>query len=357
MNNGQKLHILKNYTNELPEFAYSYIVEYYNGESINTQIGYCIDLKVFFHYLKTEVFGNIADINELTTKDIDKVTVSDLIHFKNYLKEYTVESVSVTGKPISRTYRNSAYGVNRKLSAVRGMFIYLYKTDQIRQNITDKIDFMKLHQKIKKPLTAQETVALLDVIYNGEKYFTDRTLTEYKRRKLRDIAIFTTYLGTGVRVSELASLNAEDIDFNTSSFIVRRKGGDEQEIFMPLQVENALTDYLRINEEEIRTKGPLFTNRSGKRLGIAGIEKMLKTYCHTVGIMHPDKTRPHALRRTFACRLLEDGIDIKMVAELLGHKNIEVTHRYYAQYSQQAKKEIVQKIVVYPEDKINNDSE
>ena len=58
---------------------------------------------------------------------------------------------------------------------------------------------------------------------------------------------------------------------------------------------------------------------------------MLKNYCHTVGITHPDKTRPHALRRTFACRLLEDGVDIKMVAELMGHKNIETTLDVYTE--------------------------
>lgn len=349
MNNSEKLRILREYTSELPDFAYSYIIEYYSGDSLNTQIGYCIDLRIFFYYLKSEIFPDRQSISDFTAADLNQVTVSQLIHYKNYLREYTIESVSPVGKITKRTYKNAAYGINRKLSALRGMFIYLYKTDQIRENITDKIDFMKLHHKIKKPLTTQETVALLDIIYNGEKHFTGRKLTEYNRRKLRDIALFTAYLGTGVRVSELAALDALDIDFQSSSFIVRRKGGDEQEIFMPIQVEDAFFTYLQTEDGTLRTEGPLFLNRSGKRLGIAGIEKLLKDYCHEAGIYHPDKTRPHALRRTFACRLLEDGIDIKMVADLLGHKNIEVTHRFYAQYTRQAKREVMDQVHVIPE--------
>ncbi len=357
MANLNKTKSLRSYLLGLPDFVSSYILEYYNGESINTQIGYCIDIRVFLNYLCEEVFLKKTSPEKITIKDINSVTVSDLIHFKSYLKEYTINSVSVSGRPITRVCKNSAFGINRKLSAVRGLFIYLYKTDKISENITDKIDFMKLHHQIKKPLTTAETIKLIDVIYNGEKYFKERNLAEYLRRRSRDIAIFTAYLGTGVRVSELANLNVEDVDFETVSFTVRRKGGDEQEIFMPVQVENCIFAYLCQKEPEeiednhnlkiLRTTGPLFLNRNGKRLGISGIEKMLKNYCTVAGITHPDKTRPHALRRTFACRLLEDGVDIKMVAELMGHKNIEVTHRYYAQYNAQARKEVMRNLQVY----------
>lgn len=341
-----KQHYLRNYLSELPDFVFTYIEEYYSGESINTQLGYSLDVKVFLNYLRQYRFRDVTKNEDFTLEHINKVTPSDLIRFKAYLREYETEFVSPKGRPVKRICRNSAFGINRKLSAVRGLFIYLYKTEQISQNVTDKVDFVKLHQKIKKPLTSQETVRLIDVIYNGEKYYEGRTLTEYKNKKLRDIAIFTTYLGTGVRVSELVNLQVTDIDFNTQSFIVTRKGGDQQEIFMPVQVNNALWEYLEPDSEDARESGPLFLGRSGKALTVAAVEKMLKNYCYTVGITHPDKTRPHALRRTFACRLLEDGVDIKMVAELMGHKNIEVTHRYYAQYSSQKRREVMQNLDV-----------
>lgn len=352
---NRKFAYLREYTGEMPRFVTEYIIEYYNGESINTQIGYAIDIRVFLNYLRLAVFPEIENIKDFKISHINSLTVSDLISFKNYLKEYEVMSVSPTGKPVKRVYRNSAFGINRKMSAVRGLFIYLYKTEQIDQNITDKVDFAKLHQKIKKPLTTQETIALIDVIYNGEKYYTGRLLTEYEKRKLRDIAVFTTYLGTGIRVSELVNLKINDIDFETQSFIVKRKGGDEQEIFMPPQVENHICEYLE-SVKDTRPEGnsPLFLSRTNGAMTAAGIEKLLKNYCLTAGITHPDKTRPHALRRTFACRLLEDGVDIKMVAELMGHKNIEVTHRYYAQYSQKARKEIMANLVVTDEGSTEN---
>ncbi len=336
-----KEHYLKNYLSELPDFVFSYIEEYYSGESINTQLGYSLDVRVFLNYLRAYKHPELKSTEDFTLSHINAVTPVDLIRFKAYLKEYETEYLSPTGKTVRRICKNSPFGINRKLSAVRGLFIYLYKTEQISQNVTDKVDFVKLHQKIKKPLTTQETVRLIDVIYNGEKYFTGRTLTEYKNKKLRDIALFTTYLGTGVRVSELVNLKISDVDFNTQSFIVTRKGGDQQEIFMPVQVNNALYEYINPEDEDARDTGPLFLGRGGKPLTVAAVEKTLKNYCYAVGITHPDKTRPHALRRTFACRLLEDGVDIKMVAELLGHKNIEVTHRYYAQYSSQKRREVM----------------
>lgn len=360
---NRKYTYLKEYTKQLPDFVSEYIIEYYTGESINTQIGYAIDIRIFFNYLKEEVLTDIEDIAKITVRNIDSLRVTDLIRFKSYLKEYSQQSHTATGKPITRVYRNSAYGINRKMSAVRGLFIYLYKTEQIKENITDKVDFAKLHQKIKKRLTTQETFSLLDVIYNGDKYYQGRMLTEYKNRRLRDIAIFTTYLGTGIRVSELINLNVENLDFDTNSFIVTRKGGDEQEIYMPQQVKETLSEYL-LSEKAIgreRDTGVLFLSRNGKRFSAAGIEKLLKGYCQTVGITNPDKARPHALRRTFACQLLEDGVDIKMVADLLGHKNIEVTHKYYAQYNSRARKELMLSQTpvpeeIYPEHKQTEDN-
>ena len=204
---------------------------------------------------------------------------------------------------------------------------------------------------MKKPLTTQETVRLIDVIYEGEKYYEGRDLSEYLRRKQRDIALFTTYLGTGCRVSELVNIDMDDIDFDTASFIVTRKGGEQQEIFMPVQVENEMFKYFeeRKDAENVKDQKAFFINRQGKRMTVPGVEKILKKYCATVGITHPDKTRPHALRRTFACNLLADGVDIKMVAELMGHKNIDVTHRYYAQYASKRRKEIMRNFNIVDE--------
>lgn len=333
---------LMNFLSNLPDFVFDYIEISYSGESINTQIGYSIDIKTFLEYLKQFKFKDVERLEDFTLAHMEQVTLRDLNAFTAYLKEYETDTVTIDGRHVKRVRKNSAYGINRKLSGIRGLFAYLYKNDLISQNVTDKLDFKKIHQKMKRPLTTQETIDLLDVIYNGEKYYEGRDLTEYNNRKLRDIALFTAYLGTGCRVSELINLDVKDVSFDTSSFVVTRKGGDEQEIFMPVQVENELYNYMQERAENKNAKDDaLFLSRLGKRMTAQGVEKLLKKYCATVGIYDSDKARPHALRRTFACNLIADGVDIKMVAELMGHKNIEVTHRYYTQYAVEKRKEVM----------------
>ncbi len=334
---------LMNFLSNLPDFVFDYIELAYNGESINTQIGYSIDIKTFLEYLQKFKFKDIENLEDFTVLHLEQVTLRDLNAFTSYLKEYETDTVTIDGKHVKRIRRNSEHGINRKLSGIRGLFSYLYKNDLISQNITDKVDFKKVHQKMKHPLSTQETVNLLDVIYNGEKYYSGRDLTEYLNRKQRDIALFTAYLGTGCRVSELINLDVTDVCFETSSFIVTRKGGDEQEIFMPVQVENELFSYMkeRAENQKAADEKALFVSRLGRRMSAQGVEKILKKYCATVGIFDSDKARPHALRRTFACNLIADGIDIKMVAELMGHKNIEVTHKYYTQYAIEKRKEVM----------------
>lgn len=333
---------LMQFLKNMPDFVFDYLAVAYNGDSINTQIGYGMDIKVFLEYLKKYKFREIENVEDFTPGHMEEVTLRDLNTFTAYLREYETEITTLDGKKIKRIRKNDTLGINRKLSGVRGLFSYLYKNDLISQNVTDKVDFKKVHQKMKRPLTTQETIKLLDVIYNGERYYEGRDLAEYENRKQRDIALFTAYLGTGCRVSELVNIDIKDVSFETSSFIVKRKGGDEQEIFMPVQVENELLLYMeeRIKNENAKDDA-VFISRLGKRMSAQAVEKLLKKYCLTVGITDSDKTRPHALRRTFACNLIADGVDIKMVAELMGHKNIEVTHKYYTQYATEKRKEVM----------------
>ncbi len=345
---------LAEFLSEMPEFVFDYIEVAYRGESVNTQIGYSIDIKVFFNFLRRTKFKELENNSDFTVEHMEKVTIRDLNAFTLYLKEYETECVSPSGHAYKRVRHNDAAGINRKLSGVRGLFLYLYKNDYISQNVTDKLDFKKQHQKMKRPLSTSDTINLINVLYEGEKYFKGRDLTEYLNKKQRDIALFIAYLGTGCRVSELINLDINDVDFETSSFIVTRKGGDEQEIFMPVQVENELFKYMLEREkiEDAKDKNALFLSRLGTRLSAQGVEKTLKKYCCAAGITDPDKCKPHALRRTFACNMIADGVDIKMVAELMGHKNIEVTHKYYTQYAVRKRLEVMRNFEIIGEDRL-----
>lgn len=335
---------LTNYLSQLPDFVFEYIEHAYQGESVNTQIGYSIDIKIFLQYLQRFKFRDVENLEDFTTDHMEQVTLRDFTTFQAYLREYETESVSPTGKVIKRVWKNEEHGINRKLSGIRGLFSYLYKHDLITHNESEKIDFKKVHQKMKRPMNSWDTVDFLDCLYNGEKYLTEkRDIDEYNKRKQRDIALFVTYLGTGCRVSELINLNMTDVDLDTFSFIVTRKGGDQQEIFMPVQVHKELDEYIRqrVEMENAKDKDALFLNRNGKRLSAQGVEKTMRKYCLMAGITDPQKMHPHALRRTFACNMIADGIDIKMVAELMGHKNIEVTHKYYTQYAARERKKVM----------------
>jgi len=340
MSQYTKLH---NFLSELPDFVFEYIELAYKGESVNTQLGYSIDIKVFLSYLRQFKFRDVQSLEEFTPEHMEQVTLRDLTGFQAYLREYESEFTMPDGSVQKRVRRNGAKGINRKMSGVRGLFLYLYKNDMISHNITDKVDFEKVHHKMKRALSSQETVRLLDCIYNGDKYLEGRDLVEYEKHKQRDIALFTAYLGTGCRVSELVNLDIHDVDFDTSSFIVTRKGGDEQEIFMPVQVENELFTYMkqRLEMKNVKDKKALFISRVGKRMSAQSVEKTLKKYCSIVNIHDPDKCKPHALRRTFACNMIADGVDIKMVAELMGHKNIEVTHKYYTEFAARERKRVM----------------
>ena len=167
MSKGSYLH---EYLTNLPDFIFDYIEIYYTGESINTQIGYSIDLRIFLEYLQKFRFKSVENLEDFTCEHMGEVKAQDIIRFKAYLKEYESTYISPDGKKVTRTRRNSSFGINRKLSSVRGLFSYLYKTDQISENVTDKIDMNKLHQQIKKPLSTQETMRLLDILYNGERF-------------------------------------------------------------------------------------------------------------------------------------------------------------------------------------------
>ena len=122
---------------KLPDYVFDYIEVAYDGESVNTQIGYSIDIKTFFEYLIKFKFGKSITPEEITTDMLNEVTLRDLNGFKAYLREYESEYISASGKVIKRVRTNNEYGINRKLSGIRGLFMYLYKNDYIDHNVTD----------------------------------------------------------------------------------------------------------------------------------------------------------------------------------------------------------------------------
>lgn len=339
---------LKNYLQHLPDYVFDFIQKYYDGESINTQIAYAIDLKVYFTYLTEHFYKNI-NIENITIKQLESVSLTDLINYKDYLKEYQLTYISpITNKNITKTITNDTKGISRKLASLHSFYSYLFKTEQIQSNITEKLDLPKIKHHMKKPMSMLESLKFVDVVMNGEKYITDkRLLTEYNLRKLRDTALFITLLGVMCRVSEIVNLDIDDIDFENSSFTVKRKGGNFEEIFMPIQVENALYEYIQQRKLVDTKDKALFISKRKTRITVSMVEKLMKSYCDLAEITHPDKRTIHSLRRTGACQLLNDNVNIQMVSQLLGHSSVMVTSKYYAQYNNEQKREVMKNREIY----------
>ena len=110
------------FLSQLPEFVFDYIEVAYRGESVNTQIGYSIDIKIFFNFLRETKFPELESNADITIEHIEQLTIRDLNMFTLYLKEYETECISPTGKVYKRVHRNDASGINRKLSGIRGLF-------------------------------------------------------------------------------------------------------------------------------------------------------------------------------------------------------------------------------------------
>lgn len=337
---------LQNRLADLPDFVFDFTRKYYDGESINTQIAYAIDIKTYLTFLMTrEEFKDKKQMDQFTPKDLEGVSLNTLLDYKIYLESYPITYQVRGGDTRTVWVSNGQKGMVRKLSTLRTLYSFLFTSDLISKNITEKLQLPRISFRMKKPLSAQDTLRMIDVIYFGERHFENRHLSGYIKRKKRDIAIFTTILGTGIRVSELAGLDIDHLDFENNSFIVTRKGGDHQEIYMPIQVRDSILEYLeeRSHYENVVDKNALFLSNRGTRMTISAIEKMIKKYGQTAGITSKDKLTVHALRRTFACDLLADGVDLKMVAELMGHADISVTDKYYAQHNKAAHRAVMSK--------------
>jgi len=338
---------LSNILSELPDFVFDFIKKYYDGDSINTQIAYATDIRTYLRFLqKQPQFSHIKNLEDFTPEHLEAVDLNLMLDYKVYLERYENTYTTSTGKQKTVIITNSRKGIVRKLCTLRSLYSYLFKSDSIEKDITRKLDLPKIHHRPKKPLTVLETINVIDVLYKGEKYFRGRELALYKKKRQRDIAIFVTILGTGIRVSELVNLDIDDIDFDNSSFVVLRKGGDYQEIPMPVQVENEIYLYLqeRLKITDAKDKNALFLSNRKTRITVSSVEKMIKKYCNTAGIYNDEKTTVHALRRTFACRLLEEGYDIKLISELLGHKDVVVTSRFYAQHNKETHRRVMKNV-------------
>jgi len=312
----------------LPRFVNGFFISLENNTTILTRVNYANDLKIFFDFLYSEVpYFAGRQTEELKETDLSNITVDDLYLFMDYLNLYYPDKES------GRTVENHERGKARKISCLRSFFKYFYKKGVLEQNICQLLDTPKLHEKPIIRLEPDEVSILLDIIENGEG-LTDKQKQYHKKNVVRDMAIIVLFLTTGIRVSELVSLNIKDIDFKNRSFVVTRKGGNRVMLYFDEETEAALEKYLeeRKNKGTYAISSPLFLSMQDKRITVRAVENMVKKYASIAAPLK--KISPHKLRSTFGTMLYGETGDIYLVADVLGHKDVNTTRKHYAAMSE-----------------------
>ena len=225
----------------MPRFAKSYFRAIEPTTSTRTRLSYAYDVRTFFRFLLEEnpVFAK-SDVTEWTVDMLDQLEAADIEEYQEFLKVYDIDK-KMTGvtKEVSQV-TNGEKGLKRKMSALRSFYAYYYKRQMIHTNPTVLVDMPKLHEKAIVRLDDDETAALLDYIEHGGDKLTGQKKLYYEKTRVRDLAIVTLLLGTGIRVSECVGLDVQDVDFRNGGIKVTRKGGSEMIVYFGQEVEKAL---------------------------------------------------------------------------------------------------------------------
>lgn len=270
------------------EFCKIYLVsEFLNyirnkNYSLNTIISYINDLYYFHEFVKM---------------DFDRVKYDDVRDYLEYLNLKKEKSTSVS----------------RKISSLKSFYKFLYKNDYIDKKDYPlvKVTYPKKEKKLPKFLYYND---LLEIINESSK----------DKDGVRDRLIIEMLYATGVRVSELVNIKLSDIDFNNKRIIVCGKGNKERIVYYGDYAEEVLNKYLKTHIR--KDNNYLFLNSKGEQITDGGIRYIIDNIMKKLSIK--THVTPHVLRHTFATDMLNNGCDIKVVQELLGHSSLKATEIY-----------------------------
>lgn len=278
---------------------------------------YYLDLRTFFRFLKIK--RGTADPNapfeEIGISDIDialirTVTLSDLYDFLIFLRENRPKH----HKSPTTEYGDEATTRARKIAALRAFFKYLYSREHvIDENPAAELEIPKAKKQLPKYLTLDECMQLLSSI--------DGPYRE------RDYCILTIFLNCGLRVSELAGLDLNDILDNVMR--VTGKGNKQRMIYMNDSVISAIQAYLphRIQPGNARDQNALFTSRNRNRISVQTVKMLVNKYLDRAGLSYKECSA-HKLRHTAATLMYQNGVDIRTLQEFLGHEQVNTTMIY-----------------------------
>ncbi len=317
---------LREVTATLPPFCREFFLGIKDTTSARTRLAYAYDIRIFFEYLHD--VNPVCSKKDITEYDIDileMIKPIDITEYMDYLSFYIKDGEEFT---------NDERGKQRKLASLRSMYNYFYRSEKIEKNPAALVQMPKLHEKEIIRLDIDEVARLLDNVESGDK-LTKKQLEFHQKTKVRDLALMTLLLGTGIRVSECVGLDINDVDFNNNGILIKRKGGYEQIVYFGDEVDEVLRQYMEKRSHMIAESGhedALFLSLQNKRLSVRSVQNLVKKYARTVTTLK--KITPHKLRSTYGTNLYNETGDIYLVADVLGHKDVNTTKKHYAAQDQ-----------------------
>lgn len=320
--NKQNILKMRAVLSQLPPFCRDFFRGIQESTSSRTRLAYAYDIRVFFEYLKN-TFPELknTDITDFPISILEEVTRQDIEEYLSYVSYYEKDGHEIT---------NEERGKKRKLASLRSFYNYFYEIEKIAKNPAVLVPMPKIHEKEIIRLDPDEVATLLDLVEDGNK-LTKRELAYHDKTKVRDLALLTLLLGTGIRVSECVGLNIKDVDFKNNGIKIRRKGGYETVVYFGEEVEMALREYLKQREATYAQEGhedAFFLSLQNRRIAVRSVENLVKKYASKVTSLK--KITPHKLRSTYGTSLYRATGDIYLVADVLGHKDVNTTRKHYA---------------------------
>lgn len=319
---------LRKLMSELPPFTLEFFRGIEQTTTSKTRIAYAYDLKVFFTYmLSFHRTIKTKKMDELTVESLDLILPDDIELYLEHLNYYTRENKN----HIEIEHMNKERGKSRKLASLRTFYHFYFRKQKIKTNPVVLVDLPKIHEKLIVRLEIDEVARLLDEVESGEG-LTDRQKRFHSHTKVRDLALLTLLLGTGIRVSECVGLSIRDLDFEVNGLRIVRKGGNEVVVYFGDEVKEGLLLYLN-ERNKIQAESPhedsLFLSIQNKRITVRAVQNLVKKYASI--ITHLKNISPHKLRSTYGTNLYRETGDIYLVADVLGHKDVNTTKKHYAQ--------------------------
>ncbi|WP_379127244.1 tyrosine recombinase XerS [Paenibacillus sp. sgz500958] len=321
---------------DLPWYVTEFIDSRKRKLSLTTLLNYCHDYIIFMDWLVAENFV-IGERKEIELQVLEKLTIRDVENFLSFL-EYQLG--------------NSRLTINRKLSSLKSLFDYLQnkaETDElqpyIKRNVMAKMDFNPVKETQETIANRIEGKILREDDFEAFRLFIAHDYGEIHKENARiyrfhqfnrerDTAIVSLILGSGLRLSEAAGINLEDLDMNKGLVRVIRKGNKEQYVYFSKQALMDLEAYLQIREIRyvpdkketfLFIAAPIGRKGISRRLTPRSIEKLLEKYAKAFG--KPSLT-VHSLRHSFATRYHQENNDVPRLKNQLGHSSIQTTMIY-----------------------------